>query len=338
MADVLVTGATGFVGFHLVKALVERGDRVTCLVRKSSKRDLIAPLGPAYAYGDVTDAASLREPFRGKDVIYHVAGCIRALGRRQLYRVNEEGCRNVAEACAALAPPPVLVQVSSLAAAGPSSGRPRIESDVPLPVSQYGQSKRAGELAAEALADRVPITVVRPAIVVGEGDPITLAMFQGIQWTATHWVVGVRPHRFSVIHAADLAQLLILAAERGKRLVPATAQGNEEPAAGYYFAATEDCPTYGELGQWMAAAMGRRALVIPMPLPLAWFFALLSEGAAQLVRRPWMYRLDKYREARAGDWLCSSDRAARELGFAPGASLADRLRQTVAWYREHRWL
>lgn len=341
MGKVLVTGATGFIGFHLVKALVARGDGVTCLVRSSSSLDRIQPLGVQLAYGDVTDAASLPAAVAGKSVVYHVAGCTRALTRRQLYRVNQEGCRNMAEACATAANPPVLVLVSSLAAAGPSApDRLRVETDPCQPVSDYGRSKRAGELAAEQFADRVPITVVRPPIVLGEADAVGLSMFSAVARSRVHFVVGLAPRRYSVIHAADLAELLILAAERGSRVLPPGLRHDATTEAqGYYFAAGEEHPTFGQLGRLIAEALGCRfVVVLPVALPVAWLAAASTELVGQICRRPFYFRLDKWREASASSWACSPAKAADELGFTARRPLIERLRQTVQWYRQERWL
>ncbi|MFH1919756.1 MAG: NAD-dependent epimerase/dehydratase family protein [Planctomycetota bacterium] len=120
MARVLVTGASGFIGSHLVAALVARGDCVTALVRKTSCLDRLESLGVSLARGDVTDPASLQRAVADQSVVYHLAGLIRSLRTRQLYTVNGEGVHHIAEACAGEPEPPVLVVVSSLAAAGPS--------------------------------------------------------------------------------------------------------------------------------------------------------------------------------------------------------------------------
>lgn len=341
MTKVLVTGASGFVGHHLSQALVAHGDDVTCLVRKSSNVERLKPLGVTLAYGDVTDPSSLAPAVSGKALVYHLAGRIKALRREQYYEVNEAGCRNVAQACAAQPSPPVLVSVSSLAAAGATpNGQLRTEIDAPQPVSDYGRSKRAGELAIEPFADRVPITIVRPPIVLGEGDLPSLTLFKTIKRLGVHFVVGWKPHRFSVIHAADLACALILAAKRGERLAPASSGDDAAVhAQGYYFAAGNEHPTYGELGKMVGEAMGRRfTLVVPLGPAVAWGAASFSEVLAQVVRVPFIFRLDKLREARAGAWTCSSQKAFDQLGFRVETPLLDRLRQTYDWYCREKWL
>ncbi len=340
MAQVLVTGASGFIGAHVAAALVGRGEQVTCLVRRAAALQRLEPLGVSIAYGDLTDRESLRAAVAGKSAVYHVAGCTRALRAGQFYEVNEEGTRNVALACAEQASPPVLVAVSSLAAAGPSAvDRPRVETDPLVQVSQYSRSKRAGELAAQQFADRVPITVLRPPIVLGQWDKEGLPMFRGIARAGLHLVPSGRGWRYSVIHAADLAQAMILAAERGARLAPLGAPRDAAAVQGFYFVAAEENPTYGELGRMVAAAMGRRRLlVLPAPIPIVWATASIVELAARIRGRPLYLNFDKVREIRSGSWTCSPRKAIDELGFSTGAPLAERLAQTARWYRDAGWL
>jgi len=338
MARVLVTGANGFIGSHLVRALVARGDDVTCLVRRTSRVDRLQPLRARLVYSDVTDPDSLPAAVAGSQLVYHLAGCNQAFRVDQFYRVNQQGARNMLRACAAQSTPPVVLWVSSLAAAGPAPhGRLRTEADPPVQVSHYGRSKRAGEQAAEEFADRIPITIVRPPLVFGEADHQSLAIFRPVARVGVHVVPGLGRDRFSLIHVADLVHLLILAAEWGTRLKPAGSDGPSSP--GYYFAACAEHPTYAELGRMIGTALGRRRVLVLFTPPVAtWLTAAAAEALSRGSRRPFSFNFDKAREARAGSWLCSPQRAIDELGFSIAAPLADRLRQTAQWYRENGWL
>lgn len=339
MAKVLVTGASGFVGHHLVESLAKRGDEVTCLVRKSSRIGPLRRLNVKLVHGDVTDRDSLVPAVAGRQIVYHLAGCTQTLHPRQYYRVNRWGAANVAQVCSGQSTPPVLVSVSSLAAAGPSvDGRPKTENDRPEPVSHYGHSKRAGERAIEAFADRMPITIVRPPIVLGEYNKMGFSLFHSIARFGVHLIPSMDRPRFSLIHAVDLAQLLILAAERGNRLQ--TDDGsNGCGASGYYFAACEESPFYSDLGRMVSQALGRRwVVVIPTSSPIVWTVAMAGELVSRVRHNPLFMNVDKAREITAGSWLCSARLAAEQLGFKVGAPLLDRLRQTADWYRREKWL
>lgn len=339
MSRVLVTGASGFVGGHLVAALTHRGDDVRALVRPTSDVRRLKQLDVELLCGDIADADSVARAVDSVDVVYHVAGAIKARRYADLLRSNEQGVENVASACAACPAPPVLVVVSSLAAAGPAPpDRPLVESDAPRPVSNYGRSKLRGELAALRHAAAVPITVVRPPIVFGEADPAMALMFRPIARLGIHLVPSWRSRRFSLIHAADLAEALILAAHRGTRLEPAAASSPQRPA-GYYFVADRQQPTYAQLGRMIGQAVGRSwVIVLPVPQPLAWPVAAASDLTARLRGRTSILSIDKMREATAGSWTCSPQRAEEELGFCVAAPLADRLAQTARWYRSAGWI
>ena len=339
MSKILITGSSGFIGYHLASRLLAQGHEITCLVRKSSNLERLSGMGICRAEGDVTDAGSLAAAVRGKDVVYHLAGAVKALQIKQLYRVNRDGVANIARACAESTTPPVLLMVSSLAAMGPSTPRrPRLASDTPAPVSHYGRSKLAGELEARRWATKVPITIVRPPVVFGEADPATYEIFKPIARLGIHVVPTWRTHRVSLIHADDLATELILAAERGKRIVGEPLDG-EAAAQGCYFAAAERDLTFPRMGRMIGEALGRRRTLIWRLSPVAvWGAAYMATALSRLSGRSWYFNLDKAREACAGSWTCSNEAAVKELGCTVGAPLAERLRQTARWYIENKWL
>lgn len=324
--NVFVTGATGFVGAHLVKALRARGDTVTALVRRPALAERLG-WGPAVRLvrGDLADEAALRDGSAGADVVYHVAGQIAARNAAEFMGSNRDGTANVLEAARDGGARRVLF-VSSLAVAGPTTpGHPIDEARPPAPVTDYGRSK----LAAEVLVRAMPLawTIVRPPLVYGEWDRATLKIFQ----LARRGVVplfGDGSQELSVIHAEDLAHSLIAAAT--------------SPAAvgGVYFAAHPTVTTTRGLALAAGRALGRERAprILPVP-PLVARGVLWAAGTlAHLAGRATVLSADKSNEFLAPAWTCRSDALTRDTGWRAQVALDDGLRRAASWYREAGWL
>lgn len=338
MFNALVTGAGGFLGAHLARTLAARGYAVHGLVRRKPLQGGAPPPFPL-RLADLRDPQAVAEAVCGMDVVFHVAGLTQAVCSRDYYETNARGTLHVAQACAQQPTPPHLIYVSSLAAAGPApAGQPLRETDRPHPRSNYGRSKRLGERFVESLADRVPAAVVRPAIVFGPHDRVGWQMFATVRHAGIHFVPCLARYRHSVIHVDDLVELLIRVAQRGERIDPALPQGSGR-GSGYYFAACPETVAYADLGRLIGAAQKRwPGFPLHLASPLVWITCGVMEGVSRVTGHPHYLSLDRAREITAGDWLCSPDKALRQLEMPFPCSLAARLEATATWYREQGWL
>jgi len=217
-----VTGGTGFVGAHVVRKLIERGDRVTCLVRPTSNRRLLEGLPVDIAVGDVTEIDSLLPHFAGVDELYHIAADYRLWARdsSEIYSNNVEGTRTVLEA-ARMSEVPRVVYTSTVGCLGlPKDGSPGTE-DTPVArdelVGHYKKSKYDAErVALEYAASGLDVVIVNPSTPVGPGDikptptgKIVLDFLRGRM--AAYVDTGL-----NLIAVEDCAQGHLLAAEKGR--------------------------------------------------------------------------------------------------------------------------
>jgi dihydroflavonol-4-reductase len=325
MTRCLVTGATGFIGSHLVEALLARGHEVICTVRPTSDPRWIAGTGAEVQRVGLDDGEGLGRALRGVTHVYHVAGALGGARAAELLRVNRDLTRSLIAACAGCDRPPRFLYVSSLAAAGPSPPGGAVSEEMPpRPVSPYGRSKLAGERAVAAFAGVVPATIVRPPVVYGPRDRGLLPVFRLLKLRLRP-LIG-RERRLSLIHVRDLVEGLMRAAET-------------PGAVGHTYFITHPRPlTMEQVGETFARALGVRTVPVRVPDPLVWLAGALSEGAARLAGRPPVFNRAKAREMTRSSWVCDGSRARAELGFEAAIPHAQGIAETVRWYRVHRWL
>jgi len=317
-----VTGGTGFIGTHLVNALLARGDQVTCLVRTRSKATALGS-GVRVIQGDLDDPDALRAGCNGADVVFHIAGRIAARDLREFMQANRDGTANVLEA-AAVAPPSRFVYVSSLAAAGPTvAGRPIDETRPPAPVTPYGQSKLAGEVLVRAMP--FPWSIVRPPMVYGEGDRTTFGIFQ-LANRGIVPLVGDGSQELSAIHVADLITALLA--------IPAT----DRTARRVYFAAHPEITTARELARAVGRALGRTPRLVVVPATVARVLFWTVGSLARLAGRAAVLSADRAEEFLAPAWTCRVDALRADAGWDARLDLATGLARTAAWYRQEGWL
>ncbi|MBI3990492.1 MAG: NAD-dependent epimerase/dehydratase family protein [candidate division NC10 bacterium] len=323
---VLVTGGTGFIGSHLVEALLQKGYHVVCLVREKGNLRWLKGLPVELAVGDLTRPDLLAGVIDGLDGIYHLAGVVRAAHPGVFQVVNHFGTRNLVEACLqARHPLSRFVHVSSQAAAGPSdSGPPVAEEHEPCPIYPYGQSKLQGEREILFRKDCLNVVVVRPPVVYGPRDRALLTMFRLVQRGFCP-LVGKAELRFSFCYVEDLVQGLLLAGESGG------------PSGRIYHIASEGAYTWEEVGEAMAAALEVRAWRVRVPHRLLALLVPLLEVWGRLSGKPAL--LDRgLVTAMARSWILDISKAKRELSFVPRFDLKEGIQRTIQWYRKEGWL
>ena len=318
MSITLVTGATGFLGAHITRLLVERGDEVRALVRPTSDLGVLDGLELETVQADVCDRRAVRRAMRGVARVFHLAGTTSfRLPRPALVALNVEGTRIVLEEALHAGVERVL-HTSSVAAIGPArKGAVATESNVWDAAGHgipYVDSKRQAEQVALGLGDRgLPVVVVNPALVLGAGDrgrssTVLVRRFLGRQIPA--YVDGT----LNVVGVDDVARGHLLADERG---VP----GQRYILGNRNF-------TLDRLFNDLARLSG----VEPPPIKLPLHLALLMARFGQPLAGAWVPPPSEIRAASL-HWAFSSAKAKRDLGWQTSPH-EDCLEETIAWYRE----
>ncbi len=337
---ILVTGAGGFIGSHLVERLLQRGGfEVTCFYSKRQEANPPPARGGCkYRFGDINDPDAVAKAVFDQDIVVHLAGLVTNRSGNMM-TVNVDGTRNVLEKCAELESPPVTILTSSLAAAGPTDGENlKTEADPAIPVSFYGNSKRAVELLGYEFADRIPVTVLRPPIVFGPRDSISFLLFRPIARFGVHVVPGRDELRVSLIHCADLVSAILRVIVSGQRLEPAS-DDEAQSTRGIYFVAARETPRFSDLGQMIGQSVGRdHVRILHAPYWAVKLTGMICESTSWVTGKVPFFNNDKAKEMTAGEWACSCDALTRDTQFRPEFSLADRLAQTAEWYFENGWL
>ena len=313
---ILVTGATGFIGGHLVDRLVAMGRPVRCLVRRPS-----SIRGAELVRGDLARGEGLEAALRDVECVIHVAGVTKVLRVEEYYAGNSRATANLVRAMDGHAAR--LVHVSSLAAVGPSTdGLPVDEDAPPAPFTNYGKSKLEGERAARARENTV---IVRPPVVYGPRDTDVLQLLRTISRGYVLEIAG-GDRWFSAIYVKDLVTGLISAAEHS------AAVGRT------YFLTYAEPHTWNDLAVAAADIMGTHPRVLRVPYGIAQAAGFAAELWSRVTGKAGIISREKVSEARCTHWTCSPDRAGRELGFSAPTALRDGLVETLEWYKQAGWL
>ncbi len=323
----LVTGASGFIGSHLVELLLARGHTVRCLVRRTSDLRWLQGFPVEFHYGDVFNPEILRAAVADVDYVYHSAGLTKAKKKEEYYRANTLGTKNLLDAALTTGGSLTrFVLVSSQTAAGPSPGKDPITEDAPPhPITTYGKSKLQAEQECLNAADRLPVTIVRPPAVYGPRDKDIFEFFNTMS-RGLQPMVGWHEKYVSLIHARDLVRGIVLAGESAKSVGKT------------YFVTSPQFYGWAEVGEITRSVLGRNALRVKIPEFGVYAIAAFAEFFALFSKKPALINFEKARDMVQDYWTCDGTKAQRDFGFTAEISLESGIRETVEWYKTAGWL
>jgi nucleoside-diphosphate-sugar epimerase len=328
MSEILVTGGNGFVGRHVVSALLDRGDRVRVLALPDEDASSLEERGVAVHRGDVRHAATLFAPMQGVDGVLHLAAMMDVWRPLEDYRaVNVTGTENVGRA-ALVAGVPRFVHMSSSSIYGMARGRP-VDERAPLAPFEdpYPITKAEADLAVQRMIaeDGLPAVIVRPDQIFGPGDHLHFGRMADRLRAGRGLIVGAGHNALPFVYVSDVVQGLLLALD-------------QERALGQAYNITNDRPlTQKQLLHAIARAVGARPPRLHVPYRALYAAGWAAERIATLTagrQRPPVTRLGV---AFFGtDNRYAIDKARRELGYAPRVALRDGVRLAAEWDRQRR--
>ncbi len=318
---VCVTGATGFIGGHVVKELVERGDEVRVTYRDERRLERLAALQPEPVKADVLDRGAMRRAVKGCELLFHAAGFVGSNPAERVWQVNALAPRIAVEAAAAEGVKRVVL-TSSVAGIGPAAPGEVGTEDDPFRTNGLGMTyvdaKHEGEVEALAAGARlgIEVVVVNPSYVLGvpvdrsqPGETSTRTVGNYLRGRLPAVVDG----HTNIVDVRDVATGHLRAAERGR-------PGERYILGGHDIGWVELIERFAEISGVHhpiavlppgLAAAARRAEALRVPMPIS------PEGIVLM----------------AQNWRYSSRKARAELGYRP-RKLDTTLRDTVEWYRE----
>lgn len=328
---ILITGATGFVGSHLVEAIHEYGWEVHVAVRKSSNILDIQGYVNRFVYVNQADFEEVSALLSTEcyDYIIHAAALTKAKTSEELHAVNVGNTENILKAAFSLSQPPKrIVFVSSLAAIGPIS----YDADTGIsedndynPVTAYGRSKRDAELMIKKKFANLPISVFRPTAVYGPREKDLFILFETLNKGLDPYI-GRLPQKLSFVYVKDLVHVLILGCTV------------EQNSLQFYNISDGQIYSRFAMAEIFKKTFSRRPFRLYIPSSIVVIIAQISE---LLYRRskntPTIYP-ERLGELTAANWSCNIDKASKFLGYSPIFDLNRGLTESLIWYKEHNWL
>lgn len=306
-----VTGATGFVGSHLVEELVKSGFEVSVLIRRTSKKEFISNLPVNIVEGSL-DELPIKE-ISDCDLFFHIAGITKAVRISDYYRVNRDGTRNVCEMCERFGKKiKKLVILSSLAAS---------ERDG-IPKNHYGRSKYEGDIIALSFSKRIPIVILRPGAIYGQRDMDFYQIFRVAKKFGIIPHPGFKKKTLNLVYVKDVVKAMILSAQK------------EIPSGEILPVGDEKNYTWEEVREVLSEVLKKEIALLKFPKFLAYPPAVVLQLLSIINGKPYPLNLSRLPEFLEDNWGMDISKTKEKIGYNPSGSLKEGFKLTIKWYEE----
>ena len=331
MKNILITGASGFIGSFLVEEAIKRGYRTFAGIRSSSSKGYLQHKNLHVFEMDFSNSEKLKQQIEnnaaihGKfDVVVHSAGLTKSTVLDEYYKVNLHNTERLVDALIELdMVPERFVFLSSLASYGPGRGSdPVAETHEQAPITAYGKSKLAAEKML-ATKSQFPYVIVHPTTVYGPREKDLLVLIQSLNQHLELYI-GNTQQQLSFIHVADVCKAVFLSIEQ-----PITSRNILLSDTVNY--------TAKEFNDLVKQVLGKKTLPIIVPVPVAKVAAQLSEWVGNLRGRTPVLNKERLKEFQAPNWAVDAS-LLKNMGFTPDYPLQEGLKHTIEWYKNNGWI
>lgn len=324
---VLITGASGFVGYHIVEEALKNNLDVFAAVRKTSNIDHLKGFPISFTSPDFSDVNSIKKDLQENkyNYIIHCAGLTKARDDKEYNEINGYYVQNIARAITeSKLRLKKFVLISSLAAQGPlkSLYGAISESTIASPITAYGNSKLLGETLLKGFTS-INYTVLRPTGVYGPRDKDIFIFFKQLSKGIEPYIGNIE-QRLSFIYVGDLAKASIKALHCGPQTTYNLSDGN--------------CYNRYDLGRVAKEILGKKTIKVVLPLMLVKSIAKISMIYGVLKNKAVVLNVEKIKDLVAVNWCCDIEQAKTALGFYPEFDLKAGVAATIDWYKINKWL
>lgn len=326
MKKAFVTGSTGFIGSHLVEALLNKQYKIKCLVRKSTNLKWIKDLPVEIVYGDLFNKDVLTQATKDVDYIFHIAGVTASHTKSGYYLGNVEATKNLLDAASQNPNLKRFIYAGSLTAVGPASSKVPPNEESPCnPITTYGKSKLEAEKEILKFKDKIPVTILRLPAVYGPRDTATLDFFKAVSRGIIP-LVGYKSKYISILYVTDVVNALIIASE------------NERAIGEIFLIGSEKFYTWEEIGATIERCAKHRTIKIRFPEFAVVIAAAINNLLDVFRKKPSVFNIEKSKDMIADAWIADITKARNHLNFRQTVDLEEGIRKTFDWYKKEGWI
>lgn len=326
--NIVITGATGFIGSHITDELVKQGHNVSVIIRKNSSLKNIEGLPINVFEVDYENIDSVKKATSTAEIIIHCAGMLFGKDYNDLKKANVNSTINLVDSIKNNSNFKQFIYISSLTVAGPSASLDLVkkENDHKNPITNYGKSKAEAEDFLINQRDWLNYTILRLPAVYGPRDTAIFSLFK-LAKSGFATLIGFNTKYLSLIHSSDVVNGLCLTLN------------NQIAFKKIYFLSSDEYYSWEEVMDILKKGFNKKRLIkLKLPHSIVYLIAFINSYASKIIGLTPIFDLDKARDFTQKYWICSNKLIKQDLNYVQSISLEEGISSTIKWYKENKWL